>query len=368
MIWIYFFALLIWALVFFWIDKGVSASERVGTSDPSDEPESFAILIAVRNEEELIQFCLASIEGQEWLPKNTTVYIVDDHSADETAKVIEDFSRTSKLSIQVLPLLEGVGKKAAIRHGLSRISEELLYLCDGDVLLQKGTIINMFRTLQQSNCSVAFGPVVYEEEGLLTKVLAAENLNTQLVSEAFLNHGNALMVNGANMMIQGSMKGRFAATLESRLASGDDVFFAQSLSQNEYVSGYYREHAVIARFPKTSAMFFAQRVRWASKSSNYSKFINRGFAGLIFGLNLVSVSVWLLLPFIDGHFWLFLFLFGKWLVEFSFHRKWFHKYAFHHSPLSSIILTICYPLYVSIIGAASIIGIGFNWKGRTYKM
>lgn len=366
MIWIFFVSLLIWSLVFFWID-GAIVSESQVFSNADNDALSLGILIAVRNEDNAISMCLESIENQEWLPDNTSVYIVNDHSTDGTLKVIEHFRQSSKLNVHVLSLDQESGKKAAIRMGLSLINEELLYQCDGDVIIQPGTIGNMIRTMQQSNRPVVFGPVVYEEDGALGEILRAENLNTQVVSEAFLNRGNPLMVNGANMMMKSSMIDQYASTLESEAASGDDVFFAQSLSQFEYISGYYLDHAVMAKFPKSVASLFDQRVRWASKSSKYPKFLNRVFPAAIFCLNLIFVAAWLLLPFVDGMFWILLFFFGKWLIEFSFHRKWFQKYDVNHALFVSIMLTIFHPFYVSIIGISSVAGIGFNWKDRTYR-
>lgn len=62
----------------------------------------FLIIIPTYNEENLISFCLQSIENQ--IYKNFEIGIVNDGSTDETSKKIQDFASKTTLKIKIINL------------------------------------------------------------------------------------------------------------------------------------------------------------------------------------------------------------------------------------------------------------------------
>src|SRR4051812_4104179 len=51
---------------------------------------TFSIIIPARNEEEQIRICLESVLQQDYATANFEVILVDDHSTDRTAEIVEE--------------------------------------------------------------------------------------------------------------------------------------------------------------------------------------------------------------------------------------------------------------------------------------
>src|SRR5689334_859254 len=97
---------------------------------------SVAILIPARNEEASIEACLAaavSSIGVDW-----EVIVLDDHSSDRTAEIVEGFARRDHRVrlVAAPPLPTGWNGKQHACHVLSGCTERpLLLFIDADVLL-----------------------------------------------------------------------------------------------------------------------------------------------------------------------------------------------------------------------------------------
>ena len=104
---------------------------------PAGEPRhlpTLAVLIPARNEEQTLPHLLAALALQQLPPRE--VLVIDDHSTDRTASVVEQFAASSGLPIRVLqppPLPDGwCGKTWALHHGVRATTAELLVFLDAD--------------------------------------------------------------------------------------------------------------------------------------------------------------------------------------------------------------------------------------------
>lgn len=368
MIILFILSLAAWFAIFVFVDTHL-VKQSQAVSEGQKNNTSLSIVIAARNEELNIIRCLSSIRSQTCLPVNTQVIVVDDHSGDQTADAVRNFQAASTdMDIQLVTLSGNTGKKAALRAGLPGAMGDFVFLTDADCFLAPNTLATALEKAISTGKPVVMGPVLYESNSFYQRILELENLNNQCVSEAFLNAGKPVMANAANLLLHRSILPLYQASLNNTSASGDDVFFVQGLGKEQYTGCYSLRNAVFTDPPADLDALVQQRLRWASKSVQYKSQTARLAAALVWLINLFFVAG-LLLPFFDARFVfpVILALLVKAMIEFAYHRHWFHKYNVHHNWLQGLVLSCSYPVYVTTIGLLATLRVGFRWKGRYYK-
>lgn len=368
MIWFWGATLLGWLIVFLVVHRGWMRYRPVAAMEP-DRSISLSIVICARNEAESIESCLQSILDQEFLPDSAEVILVDDHSTDATFERASDFmNEQDRVRFMMLSLEEGEGKKAALRLGLEHATGEIIVQTDADCCYEKHAFGHLLGALLETDTQVVFGPVFYRWNSFFTRLLATENLNNQCVTQAFVAKGRPIMANGANMVFRRSQLEPYMTTLNSRISSGDDVFFAQSLSNKAIVCLRDEKAAVVTRPPKTFGELINQRLRWSAKSKHYTSGTAKWFASFIWLLNGAFVLLYLSpIIFPLWFFWVVLLILIKTWMEFMFHRYWFQFFGVRHRVIDALALSLTYPFYVTFIGLAAVLGVGFQWKERFYR-
>jgi biofilm PGA synthesis N-glycosyltransferase PgaC len=359
-----FFILIFWSFIFLFIDH-FSEIEQNKLPDSATEPGSISVVICARNEEENIPRCLDSILSQKHKDIREII-VVNDHSTDQTEQVIHRFSVDhADLSIRLINLTDESGKKAALRLGLTHTTGEYIYLCDADCALGPETLNQML--IRMGSKSVVFGVVLFKETDFWSRLINAENVNNLQVTQAFFGLNNAVMANGGNMLIRSEIRAVYLTSLNSAIASGDDVFFAQNLVSGSYASILSKDAAVFTDAPKSFNEFWNQRLRWASKTRYYQSYTAKFLAAIVWLMSLIFLCVLVIFLWLP-HLWLWLLLFfaSKALLEFSFHKKWMGKIGSQYNFLQALVISILHPLYVVSIGLASVFGKSYTWKNRVH--
>jgi glycosyltransferase involved in cell wall biosynthesis len=366
MVWLALSALSAWFIIFSFIHYFIQ--ESIEEPAATENNNSISVIICARNEERCIENCLRSIENQKDLDSTIHVFLVDDNSEDKTIQcAISASKKLPNIRLTVLNLVDGRGKKASLKLAIGHVQTDFTLITDADCELGDQTIRSQMNRLRNSIAIAAFGPILYSDEGLFSEILSLENINTQAVSEAFFNLGKPIMANAANMMLTKEGIVRFKNSLSNDMASGDDVFFVHGLTPSEFIVQYQESSSVYTKPEKTLTELFHQRIRWASKTTKYDSTLAQGFSALIFLLSALTLSVQIYLVWKLAIGFLIIFTLSKWLIELSFHRSWSLKYSYNHRIFSSFLLSVSYPLWVFIIAVCSLLGIGFQWKGRLYK-
>ena len=96
-----------------------------------------SLFVSVRNDEKLIVDCINSMINQTYT--NKEIFVVDDASTDNTAKVIEKAFGTND-NIQIIYLKENIGKKRALAKAIIKSKGEILAFTDSDSKWQKEAI------------------------------------------------------------------------------------------------------------------------------------------------------------------------------------------------------------------------------------
>jgi cellulose synthase/poly-beta-1,6-N-acetylglucosamine synthase-like glycosyltransferase len=256
-----------------------------------------SVLIAARNEEKNIFKLLQSLYNQNFPKEFYEIIIVDDHSEDNTKKIIEDFINNHKdINIKVLDA-ESEGKKKAISQALHKAENELIMVTDADCVLKSTWIESVVSFYQDKKCKMILAPVLLSPaNNLFEKMQVLEHLSLIASTAGSASIGCPVMCNGANMAYERE------AALEVEefrhdfnIASGDDMFLLEQFLKkygHKNVRFFLNKSAIVeTKTCKTIKEFFRQRRRWVSKSKSYtnSKIILTALVVLFFNLSIVSL-------------------------------------------------------------------------------
>lgn len=332
-----------------------------------------SIIIPARNEAKNIAICLNSLLKQTYPAEYIQIIVIDDHSTDQTAQIVQSFSERDN-RIQLLsadPLTPGKSpKKMAINKGIEFSQNEYIFTIDADCEVTPEWLDKMVCYFE-SDVGVVVGPVSYHhEKNLFQKLQSLEFLGLVIAGAGSIGMNRPIIANGANLAYRKTAfinVGGF--TSFENISSGDDDLLVQKIAQaTKWEIRFAADHQAIVRTnsAETIRQFLNQRSRWASKSLIYPdlwlKFILiliylfYGFlflAGLFISLKLLSqifFGIGLLSKItID----LLIMIKGCKLLK--------RKDLLSYFPLTEI-LQIPYILYA---GAAGVLG-NFYWKERKH--
>lgn len=328
------------------------------------------VVIAVRNEEKNIGHLLTDLARQDYPSSLLEIVIINDHSEDNTTEIIRDVILNAAVKIRFENLRNGSGKKMAIARAIELASNNIILATDGDCLLSPNWVDSMVRCLDNPEIQFVSGPVnLHPQESIFQRLQAIEFSSLIASGAATLSLGWPTMANAANMAFRKEAYDE-AAIKAKEVASGDDVFLLHSIGQR-YKNGYVfcRDESAVVRTNSSSALslFFQQRKRWSGKWQHYSDLPTKTLAGFIFLVNL-GILIVPFLAFNDYISWELALnlMVVKLLFEFWFLREvqifFKNRFLLHEF----IILAIIYPVYVTIMAIAGLIG-NYQWKGRSTR-
>ena len=330
--------------------------------------KNVSILIAARNEGKNIEKLLQSLYNQSFSKEKFEVIIVDDHSADDTFEIANQFANEhSDFNLKILKAT-GSGKKQAISQALHAAENELVMVTDADCELPERWIEVMVNYFINHDLKMLLGPVLLSPANTLFKKLQVlEHLSLIASTAGSAAIGMPVMCNGANMMYdrQAALDVEKYRT-DMKIASGDDMFLMEQFIKHyggKSVRFLLDNEAIV----KTETMpnlraFFRQRKRWASKTKAYTnwKIIATALIVLLFNLSIVFFFG---AGFFMRVFWVFfvLYVIMKTLIDFPILRRITHfmkqqKLLFWMFPLEFI-----YPFYVVFTAFAGLFT-NVKWK------
>ena len=322
------------------------------------------IIVAARNEAGNIQACLDSLLAQAYPHEWLQIIIVDDHSTDSTADLIQATAGVEYV------LSEGTGKKAALATGIARATGSLILTTDADCIVPPGWVAYMLAYYQQTDHQFIAAPALFRAgDSWLTRFQALDFTGMMMLTGAGLHRNFQRMANGANCAFTREAYEQVGGyTSSSQYASGDDMFLLHSIA-TAYPGrvGFLKQAAatVFTDPAPTLSAFYRQRLRWATKNAAFSDW--RVNAALLpVGVLSVAIVAGVLLSPLSWH-WLamalgllagksgFDFLLLRESTTFFGRRGWMRFF-----PLSALL----HPLYIAVVGVASQFVKRYEWKGR----
>ncbi len=343
------------------------------------------VIIPTRNEEENIEACLLSILNQSYPKHLFEVLVVDDHSTDKTATIINSFVGEQ---VKLISLKDFIGvtvnsyKKKAIEIAIQQSTGNLIVTTDADCIVTENwlhTIASFYETNQPVfiaapvaiNCSTKFIEFFQALDFMVLQGITGASVHKKIHS----------MCNGANLAYTKKVfeeVGGFAGI--DTIASGDDMLLMHKIYRTypDKLMFLKSKDAIVQTAPVHSIKdFLNQRIRWASKADKYDD--KRIFAVLL--LVYITNLVFFLLPFLTifhpekliifnyplsiVKLWLLLLLL-KTIVELFFLypvAKFFGKQSM------LIMFPLMQPLHIIYTVFAGWLGkFGtYTWKGRNVK-
>jgi len=354
-------------IIYYWLSWR-SIPEFV--SAPTNPQTRISVVIAARNEEDNISDLLQALEQQTYPKELFEVIVVDDHSTDTTATIVNQFQGVRLLSLKDDNI--NSYKKKAIEAGIGISTGSLIVTTDADCRCGTGWLSTIAASYEERKPVFIVAPVkIVCNNSVLQIFQALDFMVLQGITAAAVFKKKLSMCNGANLAYEKNVfyeVGGFDGI--DQIASGDDMLLMHKISTNhpDRVQYLRSEEVMISSQPMlTWKDFFNQRIRWASKARFYSDKRIIAVLLLVYFFNL-SFLVLVIAGFFNYYYWLY--LAGGWIVktaiEFPFFRSlclffdktWAMRMFFFFQPLHII--------YTIIAGLFGRFG-KYSWKGRRVR-
>ena len=328
-----------------------------------------SLVIPVRDEEKNINLLLDDLVNQEYPAESCEIIIVDDHSADNTAKIIRTYQEKNQ-GIRLLSLDSSEsGKKAALKKGIECASHSIILNCDGDCRVSSSWVAGMMAGFSDPGVRMMIGTVIFNpDRGIFRAMQALEFFSLTAVSAGSAGLDDPILCSAANLAYYRDDYLKFVEQQAKVSESGDDIFLMMWLKKQNPGSIRFSANpdAVVLTLPEENiGSFIMQRIRWTSKGRYYRDFHMITTALLVFGLSTLLLLV--LLAGIWNGRWILLFavlFLTKAIVDILFLRPILRHYGKARLLRIFIPLGMVYFIYVSLIGLSGQF-LSFSWKGRS---
>ncbi|WP_343067858.1 glycosyltransferase [Hymenobacter luteus] len=281
----------------------VAAAETSGAPEEAETP-GFSIIIAARNEAENLPNLLRDLQQQNPVSGGIELIIVDDHSTDNTARIVTEAAQELPFPVRLVQLAQvpgaPTGKKAAVQAAVQVARAPWVLLTDADCRVPAGWV-QAYAELVATDAAARFisGPVLLTGTGWLATLQGLELAGLVGVGAASIGRNRPTMCNGANLAYR---RADFFAVNgyqgNEAVPSGDDEFLLHKL--HAAFPGSIRFLAQQAALVRTAAQptvrrLLRQRVRWASKWRHYQTSAPQQLAVLVLLSNLtfpVGLGLW----------------------------------------------------------------------------
>lgn len=338
-------------------------------------PKAFlSVVIPVRNEAKHLPALLQSLLAQTYPTNKFEVWMVNDHSTDESVEIIKNFiQKHPNFPLHLLHLSSQnliSPKKQALELAIQHAQGELILTTDGDCVLPKEWLetINLF--YQQTHSPLISSLVTFSAEKDLFQVLQTIEFASLVgAGAASMQAGFPTMCNGANLAYTKQIFARVNGFEGIKhLASGDDELLMRKIAKISPQNIRFlksSQNIVHTQAQATWKAFFQQRKRWASKWHAYPDVFSKILAVFIFLSNaLVPFAFFLTLAGIQS--WhTFAWQIGlKCGSEYIFLCPvlWFLGKRKHIWAIP--LLQIIYPYYVIFFGIIANLNTSYEWKNR----
>jgi cellulose synthase/poly-beta-1,6-N-acetylglucosamine synthase-like glycosyltransferase len=277
-------ALYVLLILYYWkswleIPEFKPQTTNLPTGQAGYKPQShISVIVPARNEEEHIAACLNSICNQTYPKELFEVLVVDDHSTDKTAALVNNFAGKN---IKLISLKDFIPageinsyKKKAIEVAIAHSTGELIVTTDADCIVQQNWLQTIAAFYQQHQPQFIAAPVAINCSNKFIEFFQGLDFMTlQGITGASVHKKIHSMCNGANLAYTKKAyteAGGFTGI--DNIASGDDMLLMHKIYKlyPDKVMFLKSKEAIVLTAPVNSIKdFFNQRIRWASKADKY---------------------------------------------------------------------------------------------------
>jgi cellulose synthase/poly-beta-1,6-N-acetylglucosamine synthase-like glycosyltransferase len=354
-------------ILYYWQSWKAIPDFEITNHTPSTK---ISVIIPARNEEENIGQLLQSLKSQTYPEELFEVIVVDDHSTDGTAGIVQQFSLVKLIQLKD----ESINsyKKKAIETGIAAATGELIVTTDADCLPLPNWLKTIAAFKEEKQAVFIAAPVVINCNSSVLQIFQSiDFMVLQGITGAAVSKKKLSMCNGANLAYNRTAfyeVNGFSGI--DHIASGDDMLLMHKIWKQYPDKVHYlkSKDTIVSTEPmKTWKAFFNQRIRWASKAKSYNDKRILPVLLLVYLFNL-SFLVLLVVSCWFPVYWIY--LLGLWIsktiielpffisVSGFFNKQWAVKFFFFFQPLH-----IFYTIVSGLFGQFG----KYDWKGRRVK-
>lgn len=338
-------------------------------------PTHFSIIIPARNEAANIYNCVNSILQQNYPAALFEIIVIDDFSEDETALIVAEMRHEAVRLLKLSDFINGedkvfAHKKKALEIAIEHAKGNWIVTTDADCIIPPTWLTTISNAIREQGADFIAGPVRYQPDHSFIAIFQTlDFLSLQGITGAAAFKKAHVLCNGANLAYNKAMFYRLEGFKGiDHIKSGDDMLLMQKFYNNrkEGITYLLNEGAIVTTFPMpTWKSFLHQRMRWASKTSNYNDPVIYSVLLLVYAVNVSLFLLALYALFIPGYgLYLLALLALKTVAELYFLlpvTKFFKQSALLWYFVPAQPFHILYTILAGWLGKFR----GYSWKGRT---
>ncbi len=332
-------------------------------SNAIENKNIISCIIAFRNEENNITELIKNLSSQNLKNTKYEVILIDDFSTDNSySKAVELCSKLPNFSV-----LKNTdkGKKSAIKTGVNNSQGNYIVTTDADCIHTKKWLEIIYNFISKNNSDFVSAPVFMKSKGTLFENFQQMDFASLIISGAgAIGMRNAIMCNGANLVVRKSIYLKAIDSINNKYASGDDMFLLQYCKKNHKKIEFLKsQDSIVSTFALSSFKdFLNQRARWTSKSKGYSDIFTLYIAWLVLLANISFVILFFYMFSVFTYItWIPLSL--KILSDYILINSGKEFFGFKLNLLEYILFSFIYPFSILIIIFYSLF-INIKWKER----
>lgn len=373
MLWITTILLLLYSLLLLRYRRGWKQGKFFKNDTALIPQTKFGIIIVARNEAANIKTCLNSI-GRLHYPKHLfEVWVVDDHSEDDTATIAAAYPRVQLLRLSDYLTTPTIAyKKKGIALAIQKSNSDYIVTTDADCVVPTDWLQVFDQMIQERKTAWISAPVVLEEKRtFLSRFESLDFMMLQGVTGGAVQLGMHAMSNGANLCYRKNAYKEVGGFENiDGIAGGDDLLLMEKISTRFPKEIFYTqstEAIVTTKGNPSVRTFLQQRIRWASKGKHYKDSNIRTVALLVYVVNIVLAGLWVA-GFFNTGYWIIATIatLGKAAVELSLLMPVARIFKKTHLLRNFLWFQ---PVHIFYTVAAGFLGLvtHYQWKGRRVR-
>lgn len=341
---------------------------------PRYQPQTkISVIVPARNEEAHIGDCIKSLLAQHYPEGLLEIIVVDDHSTDRTAEIIQSF--TGVQYVDLSKHIEGnvtSYKKLALATGIARAHGELIVTTDADCTTDIQWLKHIAAIYERDKPVMIVAPVDFTCSNSLVQLFQSlDFMSMQGITAATLQLKLGNMCNGANLAFQRAAfekVGEYSGV--DHIASGDDYLLMMKLNKAypNAISYLKSPEAIVYTPPQPDwKSFLQQRIRWASKSGKYDDAKMTVVLSFVYLFNLSFLVMLIIVIADNSYFKLLTMMFAAKVVTELFYL--YPVAGFFNKRKQLWLFTLLQPIHIAYIVIAGVLGFAgsYQWKDRSVK-
>lgn len=331
-----------------------------------------SVVIAARNEENVICKTLTQVLDQDYPNDLYEVIVIDDRSEDSTARIVETFAETNsrvRLIRQTTILADLSPKKQALECGIQATTGDIIITTDADCAPGRGWIRALVSRFG-SDTGMVLGQAIFNigtSPPLWQRLQALDFRSQGFAAAGLAADGIPFSCTGASLAFRkqtfDDIQGYDGV---NKLISGDDELLLAKVSCSRWkiIAAGGSEVVVPTRSPASLRELWHQRIRWGSKGLYIETSRKLILSGIF--LFFLALSIGPLVCTIYASWWVWSGMMAmKWILDFvsvSIGKSVFNENV---NMLDFIILELIHAPAMVIFATAGHI-LSFEWRGQRF--